>query len=638
MVKIRDALKIVTYLSVLTCFPSVAPFVEVPYTVSFGVLFGSAAYADYRGIVRIPRWILNCVSLAVLLLASMRISPDHMVEPVLEALLILIAIKLLEDKKSRDYMQIQMLCMFLLVGSSLLSLSIIFLLYFLALVVLSTTALILLAYFSQDPEMILKRGNLSRIALYAMLICSISIPMCTIFFVILPRTHYPILSFLNKSGYGRTGFTDRVLLGGVSEIQEDNSVIFRVEMEEVPDSKLYWRGVVLDQFDGASWRSNGRDVPEIMDFEGTDRIPQTIYLEPYGYSYLFALDKPVSLSLRGAMPSDAGTFLHKEPVFDRIKYRTISVASGFIPSPLDGEERYLQLPRETAARLEELHSRLTEGKDETEIIRSLFHFLSRGDYQYSTVNLPRSDTPLEDFLLRHKIGNCEYFASAMAVLLRMSGIPARLVGGYRGGYYNKTGKYYLVLQKNAHAWLEVYSRKRGGWLRLDPTPGTSLDPTGFHERSFLLRLKLRLDTVNYYWNKLVIDYDFSRQLMILQSIRASVRNADFKFDLRKIRPGKGWGLALLAVMIVGGAAVAAFRYRRKSPEEKIIAGFVSGMGRHGYHRRVGEGLEEFVGRIHEPPLKDLADAFVREFQETFYKDGPFTKEKVRSLEEYVRHL
>jgi len=220
----------------------------------------------------------------------------------------------------------------------------------------------------------------------------------------------------------------------------------------------------------------------------------------------------------------------------------------------------------------------------------------------------------------------------------MSEIPARLVGGYRGGFYNKTGKYYLVLQKHAHAWVEAYSRNRGGWLRLDPTPGSSLDPTRFYEGSLLLQLKLRLDTFNYYWNKLIIDYDFSRQLAIVQGIRATIRKSDFRFDLRKARPGKEWGLVLLAGILGVVLAAAIFRYRGRSPHEKVISGFLRRMDRHGYQREPGEGLEEFVARMDPSPLRERAGAFVEEFQETFYRDRPFTREKVRALEERLRAL
>ena len=122
------------------------------------------------------RLVWNLIAVAVLVYSFSRITPDYLIEPILNACLILIAIKLLEEKKFRDYMQIYALCMFLLIGSSLISFSVIFLLYFCLLFALSTASLMLLAYFSQEEEMVITRNNMVKILQHAILICVISIP------------------------------------------------------------------------------------------------------------------------------------------------------------------------------------------------------------------------------------------------------------------------------------------------------------------------------------------------------------------------------------------------------------------------------------------------------------------------------
>ena len=191
MVKISDALKIVTYLCALTGVASVFPYLETVFILSFSLLLGVSVYLDRERLVDVPRWLLNVLSMLVLAVAFYRVSADYLVEPVLNALCILTGVKLLEDKKFRDYMQIYAMSMFLLVGSCLISLSISFLLYFLVMLFLATISLMLLAYFSQDPEMIVSRENITRIAWQSVLISGIAIPTSALFFMILPARTTP---------------------------------------------------------------------------------------------------------------------------------------------------------------------------------------------------------------------------------------------------------------------------------------------------------------------------------------------------------------------------------------------------------------------------------------------------------------
>ena len=646
MVNIKDALKIITYLCVVCGFAAVVPYVGTSYIVSFLVLFGLSVYLDVKAIVRIPRWVLNVISVLVLTLALFRVTPEYLVEPILDALIILVTIKLLEDKQFRDYMQIYALCIFLLIGSSLISLSIVFMVYFSILATLSTISLILLAYFSQDPEMTIRMDSVAKIIYQSLLICAISIPASSIFFVILPRTNYPILSFLNQSGYARSGFSNKVVLGEVSEIQEDDSAIFRAEMEEVEEGSLYWRGIVLDVFDGIQWK-RGAEVPvaQARPMEGR-KIVQDIYIEPYGDKALFALDKPISVVLGSAKrlrhwsspPArhpDTLTYSLKEDLHERIRYRAVSVQSRFLLDDSINRDKYLQLPRDLSTRIKELAKTFDTSHGEAELVDSLLKFIKWGDYKYSLENLPTSASPLEDFLFERKRGNCEYFSSSLAVMLRLAGIPARLVGGYRGGAYNKAGKYYLVLQKNAHVWVEGYITNLG-WTRLDPTPYSLADPAHMYRESLFMQVKLLLDTFNYYWYKLVINYDLNKQLTIIDKIQAAVRKPNFKlnwgsFDLKHYLTRAS--LLLAAVLVIFGLTKA-----RKSPERKLIAGFEKRMTRRGYRRHPSEGLEEFVARVAEPDLQVKASRFVKEFEEVFYRDRPFRGNAVKQLESTIKDL
>ncbi len=633
MVRIKDIIKIITYLCVVMSFSAVMEYLDTYHLVGFLCLSLGAVWFDYRRVVEIPRWLLNGISLVILFLASYRVTPEYLIEPILDTLIILVAIKLLEDKKIRDYMQIYTICMFLLIGSTLISMSITFLFYLSLFLMLATISLILLAYFSHNPEMTITRETLRKVIVQSLLIFLISIPLSLLFFVILPRTAFPFLSFLNKVGYARSGFTDSVSLGQVADIQEDNAVIFRAEMERIEDSKLYWRGVVLDRFDGFKWLS-ASEIEEDLSLDSMEgqKIGQTIYLEPYGNKYLFALDKPISFSVYRNKYSRTRIYPFKSYIFERIRYRATSKILFNLPQAMIDRSHYLQLPDNFAPKLRELVQSLAPKTSEEEQMKALLRFLQRGGYEYSLENLPVSKSPLEDFLFVNKRGNCEYFASSLAVMLRMAGIPARLIGGYRGGSYNNAGKYYLVTQRNAHVWVEAFLGKHG-WVRLDPTPPLLEIPWSRMGSTALLQLRLILDTFNYYWYKVIIEYDFSKQLEILTAVRERINRPDMKLhlDTSSIRNH----LAGLGLFIALSLLLYTLIKTHKNREERIVSKFLRKMSAYGYEKEEYEGLEEFINRVDQEDIRNRARIFVEDFEQIYYRDKEFTKETIRRLKDHI---
>lgn len=637
MVKISHALQILTYLVVLVSYLSVFRHLEVYHSITFGSLLLFSVYLSFNRFVRIPRWVLNAVSVAILLISSAAVSAEYLVKPVLGALMVLIAIKLIEEKAFRDYAQIFAMCIFVLMGSSLLSFSIAFLGYFALIAVFATTALILLAYYAQDARISIPRSALSKVLLQSLVIFAIALPGSLVFFVILPRTNYPILSFLNRPGYAKAGFSDSVQLGDIAAIQEDNNVIFRAEMPEINEQDLYWRGIVLDDFDGSAWRSGKQTSAGRRASLPGAVVTQVIYLEPYGNKFLFALDKPQSVSHPQVQFAKDLTYFLPDDVYDRVRYTAASVVTAFLPETGIDSRRYLQLPADFSPRIKQLVEEIAAGKTGPEAIDSFLRFIAKGGYQYSMEDLPRSERPLEDFLFEHKAGNCEFFASAFAVLLRMCGIPARLVGGYRGGYYNKPAKYYMVLQNHAHVWVEAYLADQQGWIRLDPTMYSRLAPSFAVEKPLLTRLRLLLDTFNYYWYRFIINYDFSRQLALLRKIRASIEKPNLKIDLAKNQLRAYLPYLVLMPLVVLGCFLL-LSGLRKGPDKRLIEKFQKKVGRYGYHRQRSEGLEEFVARIEPAEIRQRAEKFVNEFESIYYRDEKFTRERVKTLRRYLGEI
>lgn len=634
MVKINQVLQFITYLVVLVSYLSVFRYLEVYHSITFGSLLLFSVYLTFNRFVRIPRWVLNVVSIAILLISSLAVSAEYLVEPVLGALMVLIAIKLIEEKAFRDYAQIFAMCIFVLLGSSLLSFSIAFLGYFSLIALFATTALILLAYFAQDAQITIERSALSKVLVQSLAMCAIALPGSLIFFVILPRTNYPILSFLNRPGYAKAGFSDSIQLGDISAIQEDNNVILRAEMPEIAEKDLYWRGIVLDQFDGSAWRSSDQAPAGGRVSLPGSAVTQIIYLEPYGNKFLFALDKPQSVSHHQVRFAKDLTYSLPDEIHDRIRYSAASVVTAFIGETIVDSRRYLQMPADFSPRIKRLAQEISAGKTGSEVIESFLQFIARGGYHYSLENLPRSDQPLEDFLFDHKAGNCEFFASAFAVMLRMSGIPARLVGGYKGGYYNRPARYYMVLQNNAHVWVEAYLADQRGWIRIDPTMYSRSAPSLAGEKPLLARLRLLLDTFNYYWYRLIINYDFSKQLALIRKIKATIEKPDIKIKRAKkqLRAYLPYFLLIPTVVFLCFLLLGALR---KGPDRRLIEKFQRKIGRCGYSRQRFEGLEEFVARIDREELRARAEKFVNEFEAIYYKDEKFTRERVKTLHRYL---
>ena len=634
--KVETAVKIFTYsagfLAFVILFGKISYFY---YSASF-ILFLASIYLEYKKI-HIRRIFINIFAILLVILKFYNVSLETILQPALEVLLFLLSLKFLEDKKFRDYMQIYLLSVLILAGSTLISFDIIFLVYLLLYILILNISIILLTYYSQDKEIILLEETLIKLFLKTSIIPLLAIPFTVLFFIILPRTDFPIFGFLNKEAKAKTGFSENVRLGEVSNIQEDDTVIFRAKMRKVREDFLYWRGIVLDFFNGKTWISlKHKRIERKTILKGTP-IMQVIYLEPYGDRYLFGLDKPYKIDYKSGLPhflkKTGFTFFLSTPVISRIKYKVFSVLTDTIPQKDINKNLYLQLPKNLSPKIKTLATKLKKETDE-ETANQILKFLKYGEYKYSLKNLPISKNPLEKFLFKYKYGNCEYFASSMAVLLRINGIPARLVAGYKGGIYNNVGKYYLIRQSNAHVWVEAFIKGKG-WVRYDPTPSLSYQLTN---RKSLSKIELIFETINYYYINFVLNYDLKKQVALVRSVSKLAKIPNFKLfiDKKKIL------YFVSFVLLISLAGVLWFKYflnvKRLKDEEKLMKDFLKILEEKGYKKKETEGLEEFVSKIKDKKLKVEALNFVKIFEKIYYKDKPFTKEKLNELKNIINRL
>ncbi|SMC18243.1 Transglutaminase-like enzyme, putative cysteine protease [Desulfacinum hydrothermale DSM 13146] len=637
MVKTRTALFAVTYLSAAIGYVTVMAHVHPAGHAAFWALAVLSVFRHGLRPFQVSRRWLNLLAVSVMVLSLSRLRADFLVEPLLDGMLILTGIKLLEAEKARDYMQIYLLCLFLLLGSGLMSLSASFLFYMVPLALLLTVSLMLLAFEDAAPGAALPKEALRKIAWNAGAMCVLSLPVAALLFLILPRTNFPLLNFLNQAAFGRTGFAESVRLGEVASIQEDSAVVFRAQMAPVDQGLLYWRGIVLDAFDGITWRpsrSSRSEPPAQAASPQPGDLRQVIYMEPYGLNRLFGLDRPVRIEGVPAQRSADGTFRVWSPIFKKTRYVVWSrVKTPYREAPGD-LQKLLALPGDLPPRIRRLGLHLTAGKRAQDAVRDALAFLQSDRFRYALNDLPRD---LESFLFDKRKGNCEYFASALAVLLRLGGVPCRLVGGYRGGYYNETGGYYLVLQKHAHVWTECYLPGKG-WIRLDPTPPLAGTPALAYGERLLTRLRLLMDIINYHWFRLVVDYDVERQLALVRKARTLARNL-----AKRPEPPQGWKAAaavaaMLALLTAAVGTVLHRRRHRENPGRKLRRAFASKMRRYGYELQPWEGLEEFVLRLEARDVREKALEFVRPFNEAVYRKGCLDKATVKHLTRILRDL
>ena len=373
---------------------------------------------------------------------------------------------------------------------------------------------------------------------------ALSIVLAFAVFLVLPRIRSGSLAAPGVLGAPAAGFSDRIELGDLGRIRQDATVAMRVETLRgvaLPPERAYWRGLAFDRFDGRSWSVTparelvavAADLGAWLPGAGTRRhagpdLVQRVVREPVTSGVLFAAGAPLRIEGSvGRVEGDANGGLYApESVADRVHYtietstRTPTLAElrddRALP-PRAEAERWLELPP-LSPEIQALAQAAVEGaRTDADRAYAIERHLQRTG-RYSDTPPPEAPgdprSPVEIFLLEHGEGHCEYFASAMVVLLRSIGIPARLVNGFAGGRQNEIGGFVELSRSDAHAWVEVHF-ERAGWVRYDPTPPDQR----LHPAALGLGVALRDlgSAVELWWYRHVVEFDRSDQLRALRS-------------------------------------------------------------------------------------------------------------------------
>ncbi|HET6669126.1 MAG TPA: DUF3488 and transglutaminase-like domain-containing protein [Pyrinomonadaceae bacterium] len=426
-----------------------------------------------------------------------------------------------------------------------------------------------------------------------LLIVILALPL----FLVAPRAGSPGIT---RGGGGLSnliGFSETVSLGAIGELKRNDDVVMRVRLEDrgaLDTTELKWRGVALDEFNGKSWRKSpeARRLLEKVSERGFFRLgttdsrhaltTQTIFLEPMDSPVLFAASRALAVqATQGDLPyvrvDGEGSLQTRHHDFDRLIYKAFSdvrepasevLRQDFQPYPLS-HERYLKLPANLDPRVRAYARtvvRSTGVRNRYDIAKAFeSHFRER--FGYTLQMTAGGADPLADFLFRVKAGHCEYFSTAMAVMLRSEGIATRVVNGFLPGEYNETADVFTVRQSDAHSWVEVYFPETNAWVTFDPTPAAGrVEP---QHAGFTAALGKYAEAFELLWFQYVVGYDRQEQRTLATSLHNQAARYQYTvakaLDRAQRLSAPLWQQPLWAVLLLillGGIAFFLIRFKR----------------------------------------------------------------------------
>lgn len=633
MAKISTLIAFLSYAIALCGIVPLFPWLpDIPrYLLVAGLLAG--IWQDVRGSWPLKNWLLNASLIPVFLYYAAQFSRSNIALPMVSLLAIVLAVRLLGEKNGRHYLQIYVLALFSLAASSLFDLSPVFLVYLGLMLFMVAVALVLLTFYAKDSRMVLPANDLRKVVAAGLVMPLASLPLLAFFFPLLPRTQFPLWNFLGAPVSRVSALSDKVE-PGLSPIAEESRVVaFRAELPRQPDQQLYWRAIVFNRLDGNRWIRDA-SVPPERTVNGTNRISQTIFMEPSLLRFWVALDEPAFVSAPRTKRNPDNTFQPYEAIGKRQSYKAFSFNTGVLRVP-DGIDRsfYLRLPRNIPPRISRMAEEIRlAGKSDGQRLAALEMHFQKGGYRYSMRGLPTGAHALEEFLFEKKQGHCEFFASAFALVLRAAGVPARIVGGYLGGEYSELGGYYLITENMAHVWVEAFIEGRG-WLRIDPSSFAENSASlwdGAKRQSLWFKMSMLMDSLNYFWNRSVIQYDFTSQ--INAALAVGERLQEFKTRWIYI-PGTVvvlWFLSLSAFAFL-------LRYRRRlflSREQHALSLFYRTVERD-CEMSIRQGKQGIL-EIAEATGNRKAKEFANIYAGAVYRDRRLTSEEYAKLKEIAK--
>ncbi len=616
------------------------------------------------------------------------VSNDTVVAGILARLILALSvIKLFQKKADRDWLFLYLMAFFEVLLAAALSISPLYLGSLVLYLFISVLAIIAFEIRKSsriidkttdkktfETSEILNQTPFRKLPTTAIILLFLIVGLAVPMFFMLPRVGGAGFGANQGGVSGMTGFSNTVKLGDIGRIQQSDEVVMRVRVEGDDKNMLggiRWRGVALDTFDNKTWSKSKTPPPNPfiksendifrIDYSSgkRDLTVQTVYLEPLDTSVLFALSRPVAIhgNFQVLQKDSYGGITSVRNNFERISYKVYS--DRWLPNVealkndnsvyQADDANYLQIPNKFDSRIADLASQITQGKSNRYDKAKAVEQYLQTQLGYTLEQKASGEEPLADFLFNVREGHCEYFSTAMVMMLRTQGIAARVVNGFQLGEYNETADVFVVKQKDAHSWVEVYFPKEKAWITFDPTPFAGQNLSGNSSGMFGFVGKY-LDALETFWIQYFVSFDNQEQQSLFRTMKTGFVDYQAKLTdwLNKyqdkiqdwwtdVRGDKGfqasaWAIAYGAgylIAIITGLFILRWLYRKlkkfelwrkfvdwwKRKKQKSIVEFYERMQRvlatKGFQREAHQTPLEFAFALRMPEAVSITEKYNR---------------------------
>ncbi|MEP6549423.1 MAG: DUF3488 and transglutaminase-like domain-containing protein [Gammaproteobacteria bacterium] len=501
--------------------------VWVPVTVAMSG--GIRLLLAYRGRSAPPRAIRLAVAALAIALVFAQFRTFNGLSAGTALLALMAGLKLFEAETPRDIYIVTLSIYFLSVSALLESDSFWLFAYLIAILWLTTASLLRLTTRQNATDW--RRG-----LRYSGRILVQALPLALALWLLFPRLAGPLWHLPDDGNAATTGLSDTLSPGDIDQLVQSDEVAFRVRFTAAPPPPLerYWRGPVMHDFDGHTWRRaySGGAAPPLQILGAAYRY--TVNMEPHRHNWILTLDWPARWDLPGGRLTSDYTLVQREPLSRPIHVAVTSYTHVQNPAALSAllRKRDSAPPRGNPRTVQLAQTLRAQHPDDVDYLRSVLAMFTQQPFYYTLTPPKLIGDSVDAFLFDSRRGFCGHYASAFAVLMRAAGIPAHIVTGYQGGTFNRFADYWIVRQSDAHAWVEVWIEGQG-WLRVDPTSAIApnrVEPSAegalsadeplvsrWQRRTpWLADARLRLDALSQLWRERILLFDQDSQNRLLE--------------------------------------------------------------------------------------------------------------------------
>ncbi|MFZ6817121.1 transglutaminase TgpA family protein [Undibacterium sp. Ji22W] len=616
-----------TLLLVVSCFLVLSTHVGnlfIWISVSSASLMLWRAFLTLRGLQLPSRWLLLPIALTLMAGIFWQFRSFFGRETGVAMLAILLSCKMLEMHAKRDLFVILFLGFFLLITSFFESQSIVRALHVSLAVFMLLLAQITFQFHGKLPRL-WQRAKL------LLLMLSITLPLTVFGFFLFPRIQGPLWGLPSDADVARSGLSDSMTPGNISKLAMSEELVFRAKfLDKTPEkSELYWRAIILDQFDGRRWTQspNARisDTRDLLVFGNP--ITQEITLEPSNSHFLFGVDSVLNapqLDATSTSVNQDGELFSSTRINTRIRYQVVSYPNYRLDQHATAQllRKNLRLPANLNPRTRDFAENIqTQYPHQDAQVNAVLNFFRTENFFYTLEPPLLARDSVDDFLFNTRSGFCEHYSSAFVVLMRAMNIPARVVTGYQGGTRNTQDNFYEIRQSDAHAWAEIWMPERG-WIRVDPTAAVAperilknLQATQLNkglaglvnslmkENAWSKELAMRWSALNNTWNQWVLNYNQTQQIKLLDRLGLN---------------GVDWAKTLMTIFVIGLIVIAALaipllpKFKKLSPHDSLYLRLCAKLSKQGIPRAISEGPSTYLRSL-EKQIDQQRFLKIREF-------------------------